>query len=209
MKIEVLNQSGEKVKDLQLSNIFDVQLSPEALSLYVNYLRNSLRGAVANSKDRSEVSGGGKKPYKQKGTGRARQGSSRSPIWVGGGVTFGPTNDRNFRTKINKSQKRNVIMGIFGEAFRQNKAVVIDSLALKSPKTKEAVSILNSAKVEGKVSVILNDSDTNADMSFRNLDGVSMMVSNRLNVIDLISADKMVFSLDSLNKLEEIFSNKK
>ncbi len=209
MKIEVLNQSGEKVKDLQLSNIFDVQLSPEALSLYVNYLRNSLRGAVANSKDRSEVSGGGKKPYKQKGTGRARQGSSRSPIWVGGGVTFGPTNDRNFRTKINKSQKRNVIMGIFGEAFRQNKAVVIDSLALKSPKTKEAVSILNSAKVEGKISVILNDSDINADMSFRNLDGVSMMVSSKLNVIDLISADKMVFSLDSLNKLEEIFSNKK
>ena len=208
MKIEVLNQSGEKVKDLQLSNIFDVQLSPEALALYVNYLRNSLRGAVANSKDRSEVSGGGKKPYKQKGTGRARQGSSRSPIWVGGGVTFGPTNDRNFKTKINKSQKRNVIMGIFGEAFRQNKAVVIDTLALKTPKTKEAVSILNSVKVEGKISVILNDTDTNADMSFRNLDGVSMMISNRLNVIDLISADKMVFSIDSLNKLEEIFSKK-
>jgi large subunit ribosomal protein L4 len=208
MKIEVLNQSGEKVKDLQLSNIFDVQLSPEALALYVNYLRNSLRGAVANSKDRSEVSGGGKKPYKQKGTGRARQGSSRSPIWVGGGVTFGPTNDRNFKTKINKSQKRNVIMGIFGEAFRQNKAVVVDTLALKTPKTKEAVSILNSVKVEGKISVILNDTDTNADMSFRNLDGVSMMISNRLNVIDLISADKMVFSIDSLNKLEEIFSKK-
>ena len=209
MKIAVLNQAGEKLKDLQLSKIFDVQSSPESLALYINYLRNSLRGALANSKDRSEVSGGGKKPYKQKGTGRSRQGSSRSPLCVGGGVTFGPTNDRNFRTKINKTQKRNIVMGIFGDAFRANKAIVIENLILKTPKTKEAVSILNSAKAEGKISVILNETDTNADMSFRNLSGVSMMVPNRLNVIDLLSADKVVFSLDSLNKLEEIFSVKK
>jgi len=185
-----------KIKDLQLSNIFDVTVSPEALTLYVNYLRNALRSPIANTKDRGDVSGGGKKPYKQKGTGRARAGSSRSPLWVGGGVTFGPTSDRNF-------------LGVLGEAFKENKSVVFENLALKDPKTNAAVGILDAVKATGKISVILDTTDTNAQMSFRNLAGIKLMSPNRLNVIDLMSSSKVITSMDALNKIEELFSDKK
>lgn len=209
MKIEVLNQKGEVVKEMQLSSIFDATVSRESLTLYVNYLRNALRGPVANTKDRGDVSGGGRKPFKQKGTGRARQGSSRSPLWVGGGVTFGPTSERNFQTKINKSLKRNVILGVFGEAFAKKKTIIIESLALNDPKTKDAVSMLENVKAEGKVSVIMSDNDKNANMALRNIAGIKLMSPSRLNVIDLLSSDKVVFSLDSLDKIETTFSNKK
>lgn len=206
MKIEVLNKKGKKVQDMQLSSVFDVELSDKALALYVNYLRNALRGPVANTKDRGDVSGGGRKPYKQKGTGRARQSSTRSPLWVGGGVTFGPTSERNFHTKINKSQKRNAILGLFGQAFANKKAIVIDSLSFDEVKTKNAISILDAVKAEGKVSVILNETDTKSDLCFRNISGSVLMQPNRLSIIDLISSDKVVMSQAGLNKLEEIYS---
>lgn len=206
MKIPVLNQKGEAIKEVEVSSIFDITVSPKSLTLYINYLRNALRGPVANTKDRGQVSGGGKKPYKQKGTGRARQGSTRSPLWVGGGVTFGPTSERNYQTKINKSQKRNVILSIFGEAFKEKRVVVLESLALKDPKTKDASSLLENVKAEGKISVIMNASNENANLAFRNLAGVCLMSPSRLNVINLLSSNKVVFSLDSLNKLEEIFN---
>lgn len=209
MKIEVLNQKGEKVKDIELDKVFDKELSQESLAFYVNYLRNALRNPIANTKDRGQVSGGGKKPYKQKGTGRARAGSSRSPLWVGGGVTFGPTNERTFKTKINKSQKRNVILGVFGEAFKQKRAVVFESLALKDPKTKDAADILNAVKAEGKICVILHENDKNAEMAFRNLGGIHMMTPSKLNVIHLHSSNKVVFSADAVNKLVEVFTDKK
>lgn len=209
MKIDVLNQKGEVVKEMQTSELFDVVVSPKSLTLYVNYLRNALRGPVANTKDRGEVSGGGKKPYKQKGTGRARAGSTRSPLWVGGGVTFGPTSERSYGTKINKSLKRNVILGIFGEAFKEKKAVVLESLALKNPKTKDASQVLENIKAEGKISIIMNNTDENANMAFRNLAGVTLMSPSRLNFINILSSDKIVFSLDSLSKIEETFNTKK
>jgi large subunit ribosomal protein L4 len=209
MKIEVLNQKGEKVKDLLLSSTFDVELSQNSLALYVNYLRNALRSPIANSKDRSEVSGGGKKPWKQKGTGRARHGSTRSPLWVGGGVTFGPTNDRNFNIKINKSMKRNVILGVLSEAFKQKKTIVLESLALKNPKTKDAVSILENINADGKISVVISASDQNAERSFRNIGGINLMTPQKLNVIDLFSSDKIVMSVEGIDKLEEVYKGKK
>jgi large subunit ribosomal protein L4 len=208
MKIDILNQKGEKIKDMQISSAFDTVVSKETLALYINYLRNALRGPVANTKDRGEVSGGGKKPFKQKGTGRARQGSSRSPLWVGGGVTFGPTSERNYQIKINKSQRKKVILGIFGEAFKENKAIIVENLALENPKTKDASLVLNNVKAEGKISVIINETDKNADMAFRNLSGVSLMAPRKLDVISLISSDKVVLSQESLKQLEELFSSK-
>jgi len=208
MKIDILNQQGEKVKDMQVSSIFDVAISSAELTLYVNYLRNALRSPVANTKDRGEVSGGGRKPYKQKGTGRARQGSSRSPLWVGGGVTFGPTNDRNFHLKINKSQKRRVILGVFGEAFKDKKVVALENLALSDPKTKNAVSLLNNVKAEGKISVITNEADKNADLAFRNIGGISLMSPRKLDMINILSSDKIVLSAESLGQLEELFTTK-
>jgi large subunit ribosomal protein L4 len=206
MKIAVLNQNGEKVKDLELNEIFEKKVSEASLALYINYLRNSMRDAVANSKDRSEVAGTGKKPYKQKGTGRARQGSTQSPLHVGGGVTFGPSNEQNFHTRINKKTKRNVIVGIIAQKIQEDKVIVIDTLALPEAKTKEAITILNNIKADGKISLIFGKEDNNTDKSFRNLAGVTSMFSEKLNIIKILSSNKLIFSVDSLKKIEEIYS---
>lgn len=206
MKIAVYNQAGEKVKDLQLSELFDISVTPKALTAYVQYLRNALRAPVANSKDRSEVSGGGKKPHKQKGTGRARAGSSRSPLWVGGGVTFGPTNDQNFRIRMNKSARKNAIVGIVSETIKDKRAVAIDNLNFDAPKTKKATEILENVKAEGKIALIYSDKDANAYKSFRNIGGLKLMTPGRLNLIDLVTCDKVIFSVEALGGFEAIYT---
>lgn len=208
MKIAVLNKQGEKVKDLQLSKAFDVELSDSALALYIDYLRNSMRDAIANTKDRSEVSGGGKKPWKQKGTGRARQGSSRSPLWVGGGVTFGPSNEQNFKLRINKTLKKKAIIGSIAKMIVDKKGIMIDDLSFDEVKTKTAVSMLGNVKVAGKISIILAEDDKNADLVLRNIAGVKLMTPNRLNVIDILSSDNLIISERSLEKLESNYGKK-
>ena len=206
MKIAVVNQKGEKIKDMEMPKAFDVEVSPLAVTQYINYLRAALRDPIANSKDRSEVSGGGKKPWKQKGTGRARHGSSRSPLWVGGGVTFGPSNEQNFKLRINKSLKKKVILNSVAEAFRSNRAILVEDLSIAEPKTQSAVEILDNIKAEGKVCVIFHNDDKNAEMSFRNIAGVNLAMAEKLNVISLLSSSNVVISLKSLDKIAEIFS---
>lgn len=208
MKVAVLNQKGVKVKDLEVPAAFDVTVSDESVTLYVNYLRAALRDPVANSKDRSEVRGGGRKPWKQKGTGRARHGSTRSPLWVGGGVTFGPSNDQNFKLRINKSLKRKVILSTIGQLFRDKKAIIIDSLNLLETKTKNAVEILDNVKAEGKISLIFNADEANCEKSFRNIAGVNLAMPEKLNMIALMSSDKLVMSESSLKKISEVFGSK-
>jgi len=202
MKVIVLNQSGEKVKDLALSPIFEAKISDSALALYLDYLRNSMRDAISNSKDRSEVSGTGKKPYKQKGTGNARQGSRRAPHFVGGGVAFGPTSERNYTTRINKSLKRKAIIAILGEALSKEKGIVIDSLKIEDPKTKSAALILENVKASGKISVIISNSDENAVQSFRNIRGVKLSMPGKLDIVSIMSSDKVLISEESLKELE-------
>lgn len=206
MKLQVLNQKGEKVKDITLSNIFDKEVSKEAIALYIDYLRNALRDPIANSKDRSDVSGGGKKPHKQKGTGRARQGSSRSPLWVGGGVTFGPTSERNFKKRINKNFKKNVILGILGNIIRDKKAIAIENLSLDAPKTKDAVNILSNIKAEGKITVLFDSNEKNAEQSFRNLAGVIIGNPGRIDIINLLSSNNLVITEEAIKKIEEIYN---
>ena len=205
MKIAVLNQKGEKIKDLELPKGFDVEVSPAALTLYVNYIRAALREPIANSKDRSEVSGGGRKPWKQKGTGRARHGSSRSPLWVGGGVTFGPSNEQNFKQRINKNLKKKVILSSIMDAFRDKKAIVVENLAISDAKTKNAVEILSNIKAEGKIAVIFSEKDENTSQSFRNIAGVNLMMPDKLNVINILSSNSVVISEDSITKIAELF----
>ena len=150
LKIKVYNQAAEPVKDLELSaNIFNVEASHELLhQAMVAQMANS-RQVLAHTKDRSEVSGGGKKPWKQKGTGRARAGSSRSPIWIGGGVTFGPTKDRNFKKKINQKMKQKAIFMVLSDRVKNNALVVLDSLELAEFKTKKFNEILSA--IEKKI----------------------------------------------------------
>lgn len=206
MKVAVLNQKGEKIKDMEMPKSFDVEVSPMAVTQYINYLRASIRDAVANTKDRSEVSGGGKKPWKQKGTGRARHGSSRSPLWVGGGVTFGPSSDQNFKQRINKNLKKKVILNSVASTFKNKKAIVVDTLSLSEIKTKNAVEILNNIKAEGKINLVFDKSDENVAKSFRNIAGVKLAMPEKMNVIDLLSANNVVYSLKSVEKINEIFA---
>jgi len=205
MKVAVLNQKGEKIEDLTLSKAFLGEVSAEAVTLYVNYLRAALRSPIANTKDRSEVSGGGKKPWKQKGTGNARAGSSRSPLWVHGGVTFGPSNENNFRKRINSREKKRVILGIFADMIRDKKAIFLTDLSVPEAKTKQASDILENVKASGKITVIANAKDTNANISFRNLNGVKPMKPTHLDMIYLMSSDQIVISKDALVELENIY----
>lgn len=204
MKIAVLNHKGEKVRDIELSKSFEVKVSPSALALYVNYINAALREPIANTKNRGEVSGGGKKPWKQKGTGRARHGSSRSPLWVGGGVTFGPTSDQNFKLRINKTLKRKVILWSIGQALIENRGLILENLAFDAPKTKDAIEVLNNVKAEGKIAMILSESDKNAEISFRNIQGVNLMEPGKLNVKNILSSSKVIISEDSIKKIEEL-----
>jgi len=208
VKIEVLNKTGEKVKDLTLNPVFETKVSSKTLTLYVNYLRNATRGAVAKAKDRAEVSGGGKKPWKQKGTGRARAGSSRSPLWVGGGVTFGPKQDRTFGIKVNKNIRRQAILSIFSDLIRDKKARIIDDLSFAEIKTKEAANVLDSIKAAGKIALILTDPDQNAQESFRNIAGVNLMMPNKVNAISLATSDNLVMSEKTLEALTINFTEK-
>lgn len=209
MKVAVYNKNGEKTKDLTLSKCFDVKVSPEAVTLYFNYLRSSRRAAIANTKDRGAVSGGGKKPWRQKGTGNARVGSNRSPLWVGGGVTFGPHSDRNFTKRINTKEKKRVILSIIGDFFREKKAVVVENLNFDKPKTSEASKLLESLKVSGKISTVVSEADKNALISMRNIGGVDPMDAKNLNMIAIFGADQLVVSVEALSKIEDLFVNKK
>lgn len=204
MKIALYNHAGEKVKDLTLSEDFNVEVSDKLITKYINYLRNALRSPVANTKNRGQVSGGGKKPWKQKGTGNARVGSSRSPLWIGGGVTFGPTSLRNFAQRINSKEKKKAILAIISKHVADKNAVIVENLDYKEPKTKKAVELLEKLKVEGKASVIVSLSDKNAILSLRNMAGVHVMTPNMLDILNLISSDKVVISEKAL---EEIVNN--
>ena len=209
MKVAVLNQKGEKVKDMAMPAAFDVEVSPKTVTLYINYLRAALRDPIANSKDRSEVSGGGRKPWKQKGTGRARHGSIRSPLWVGGGVTFGPSNEQNFKLRINKNIKKKVILASIAQVFKDKKAIVLDNLSIETPKTKTAVEILENIKADGKICLVFNRDDKNTEISFRNIAGVNLSMPEKLNMINLMTADSVVMSVLTLKELSETFSRER
>ena len=203
MKLAIYNKSGEKTSDLTLSKHFEDKVSGKATTLYINYLRNALRAPIANTKDRGDVSGGGKKPWRQKGTGNARAGSTRSPLWVGGGVTFGPTSARNFRQRINKGLKKQIITGIVGEYARNNKLFVMEDLSFEKPSTKEAEEMLNKIKAVGKTSVIAGPEDKFSFESFRNLPYVTYMEVSRPNMIAVSSSQNLVISKEAVSVLEK------
>jgi len=209
MKVAVLNQKGEKIEDLTLSKYFDVEVTPEAVTLYVNYLRSNLRAPIANTKDRSEVRGGGKKPWRQKGTGNARAGSNRSPLWIGGGVTFGPNNDQNFKKRINKSEKKRIIIGILSDIIKDKKAIFVTDMKIAEAKTKKASAIIEAVKADGKIAVILHKDDENGMISLRNIGGVKPMKSTHLDMIYLLSSDAVIISKNAIAEIEKLYCNDK
>ena len=210
LKIKVYNQSVEAVKDLELTaKIFGVKASNELLHQAVVAQMANARQVLAHTKDRSEVSGGGKKPWKQKGTGRARVGSSRSPIWIGGGVTFGPTKNRNFKKKINQKMKQKALFMALSDKLITNSLIILDNLEFAEYKTKQFNTLL--AGLEKKVLdntrrdiLIVNEAkEEKAKYSGRNLKGVKIINLENINLIDLLNYKNLLLTETVVNILTE------
>jgi len=213
MKIKVYNQSAETVKDLELSvKIFGVKPSNELLHQAVVASQANSRQVLAHTKDRSEVSGGGKKPWKQKGTGRARVGSSRSPLWIGGGVTFGPTKNRNFKQKINQKMKQKAMFMALSDKVASQALVVLDNLEFKEYKTKQFNQILTA--LEKKVLnndrrdiLIINDlKNEKAQYSGRNLAGVKIINLENINLLDILNYKNLLLTEAGVKILSDRYS---
>jgi large subunit ribosomal protein L4 len=210
MKIKVYNQTAEFVHDLEISDkIFGVKSNPELLHQAVVTQMGNERQVLADTKDRSEVRGGGKKPWKQKGTGRARVGSSRSPIWTGGGVTFGPTSDRNFSKKINKKMKQKAILMALSDKLVNGTLVILDELKMEEFKTKKFNEVLTA--IESKVLnnerrniLIINDSkDEKIKYSARNLKGTEIINLENINIVELLKFKNLLLTEAAVKTLEE------
>ena len=205
-KIDVYNMQGKKVSDIELKEeIFGIKPNEEIVhKALVNYMANQRQG-TANTKTRAEVSGGGKKPWKQKGTGRARQGSIRAPQWFKGGIALGPK-PRDYRYTINKKERRLAIKSVLSSKVLENNLVVVDKLDFKEIKTKNMVTTLENLKLEGKILMVLPEKNVNVQKSARNIEGVKTELVNTMNVYDLLKYNKLVLTVDSVKSLEEVYA---
>ena len=205
-KIDVYDINGKKVKELELNEaVFGIEPNEAVVhSVLVNFLANQRQG-TQNTKTRSEVSGGGRKPWRQKGTGRARQGSIRAPQWIKGGIALGPK-PRSYRYTVNKKERRLAIKSLLSSKVLENELTVIDKLELSEIKTKTMVKALADLKVEGKTLIVLPENNKNVLMSARNIEGVKTIVLNNINVFDLLKYNNLVLPLETVKKLEEVYA---
>ena len=206
LKVDVLDMKGKKVKDIELNeNVFGVDVNDIVVhTALVNYLANQRQG-TGSTKTRAEVRGGGRKPWRQKGTGRARQGSIRAPQWIKGGIALGPK-PRSYNYTVNKKEKRLAIKSMLSSKVLENELVVVESLPLKEIKTKEMARILNNLKVEGKAVILLPEKDEIVQKSARNIEGVKTLQVGTINVYDLLKHKNLVVTEDTVKKLEEVYA---
>ena len=203
VSVKVFNQAGEEVGKVSLSaQVFGIEPNTQVMFDAVQVYQSNLRQGTAKTKTRHEVSGGGKKPWRQKGTGRARAGSSRSPVWVGGGTVFGPTGNQNWKLSQNKTE-HNLALRSALSLKTKNGLVVVDTLELKEAKTKAFLSVLNALKVDDKVLVVASELNDNLLLGARNLDWVKVVPTTNVSVYDLMNVDYVVASKDAVKKLEE------
>ena len=205
-KIDVYNIEGKKVSDVELNEeVFGIEPNEDVVhSVLVNFLANQRQG-TQSTKTRAEVSGGGRKPWRQKGTGRARQGSIRAPHWVGGGIALGPK-PRSYKYRVNKKERRLAIRSVLSSKVLENELVVVDKIDFKEIKTKNMVNALTNLKVEGKTLVVLPEKNENVQKSARNIEGVKTSLVNTINVYDLLKYKNLVITLDTVKKLEEVYA---
>ena len=205
-KIDVYDVNGKKVKELELNeSVFGIEPNENVVhSVVVNYLANQRQG-TQNTKTRAEVSGGGRKPWRQKETGRARQGSIRAPQWIKGGIALGPR-PRSYVYKVNKKERALAVRSVLSAKVQEQELVVVDKLSLKEIKTAEMVKTLANLKVEGKAVVLLPANDVNVQKSARNIEGVKTLTVDTINVYDLLKYNKLVVTEDTVKKLEEVYA---
>ncbi len=205
-KVALYNVSGAQVGEVELADsVFGLEPHQHVLHQAVVMQQASLRAGTHKTKGRSEVRGGGRKPWKQKGTGRARQGSIRSPQWKGGGIVFGPT-PRSYSYKLPKKVRRLAIKSALSSKVVGNEIVVLDELTMNQPKTKEFAAILNSLKVERKALVVTADYNDSVALSARNIPGVKFVPAEGINVLDVMVHDKLIITKDAAKKVEEVFA---
>ncbi|OGE76238.1 MAG: 50S ribosomal protein L4 [Candidatus Doudnabacteria bacterium RIFCSPHIGHO2_02_FULL_48_21] len=216
MKTSVYNQSGQAVGEIELNQkVFGMKnIKPEVVHQVVTSMLSSARNVVASTKTKGEVRGGGKKPWQQKGTGRARAGSSRSPLWRGGGITFGPRSNRNFERKINKKEKTIGLFSVLSDKIKDGKLVVVDNLELSAPKTKELAAKLKDlqGKISGlgrKLTIVISDKQKALVRAGKNLPNVTILSASSLNILQLISSHGIIVMQDALPIIEKIYLRKK
>jgi 50S ribosomal protein L4, bacterial/organelle len=202
-KITLLNNKGEKIEDIKLNDdIFGIEPNKNVLYDAIILARAALRQGTHKTKTRAEVRGGGKKPWRQKGTGRARAGSTRSPIWVGGGVATG-VQPRDYSKKQNRKERRLALKSAV--ASRVNDMVVVENITLETPKTKDMISFLTALKLnEVKTLVIVKMLDENLILASRNLQNVVLIEANEINVLDLTAAEKILITKEAIESIEEV-----
>ncbi len=216
VKVNIYNQNGEQAGELKLSDkVFALEINNDLVHQAMVAQTANERQVLAHTKTKSEVRGGGKKPWKQKGTGRARAGSSRSPLWIGGGVTFGPRKDRNFSKKINKKMKQKALMMVFSDRLKNNNLVVVDKIEMAEFKTKifnDSLKKLEKnfdgfdSKKRRSVLFVNDSKDVKTVNSGRNLSGVQIINLENINIVDLLKNRNLLISESAIKKINERYS---
>ncbi len=207
--MDVLNQTGAKVEEVELNkNVFGVKPNENVVYDAIQvYMANS-RQATAKTKKRDEVSGGGRKPWRQKGTGRARQGSTRSPQWRGGGVVFGPTGVQNFTIKQNKKEYQLALKSVLSEKVKNNNLVILNEIKCEKPQTKAMAEMLKTLNTKNKTLFVVSEDSVNYEalLSMSNLPNVLVLFADEVNVYDVANSDSVVMTLDAVKSIEEVLA---
>jgi len=203
-KVALLNQAGQDIGKVELlDSVFAVEPNQQVLYDVVKAQRAAMRQGTHKAKSRGEVRGGGRKPWKQKGTGRARSGSTRSPLWVGGGVVFGPT-PRDYSFKVNKKVRRLALKTVLSLKVKDDSFKVLDSLTLESVQTKGMVEVLNNLNVSGKIMIVLSENNEAVALSTRNIPGVTVTTVSHASVYEIMNYHTVVITVDAVKLYEEV-----
>lgn len=206
LNVKVFNQEGAEVKDLELNEaVFGIEPNNQAMFDMVLLQRASLRQGTHKVKNRTEVAGGGKKPWRQKGTGRARQGSTRAPQWRGGGVVFGPT-PRSYKFKLNRKVRRLALKSALSSKVQDNEFMAIDGIHFEAPKTKAMVKVLENLNAPVKTLVVVDEIDVNVQKSANNIPGVQLLDVKHVNVYDILNSNKLIMTEAAIKAVEEVLA---
>ncbi len=211
MKYPTYNQEGKEMGEVSLpKDIFEVPMNSDLVHQVLVSTKSNMRQNSAHTKNRGEVRGGGRKPWRQKGTGRARHGSIRSPIWKGGGVTFGPRNERNFERDIPKKMRRKALCMVLSEKAKNNVLVVIEKFSIEKPKTKEMQNLFKKLPLNNSSKLVLySDENSNIYLATRNIKKTGVERAKDLNIVDLLNYKYLLISKEGIKEIEKTFSGKK
>ena len=204
-KTALLSLKGEKIKDIKLDdNVWGITPNDQVVYEHINLFMANRRQGTHATKNRSEVSGGGRKPWRQKGTGNARQGSIRAPHWVGGGVIFGPSANRNYTKKMNRKERRLALKSALTYKANDKAIIVVDKFDAETNKTKDMLKVLEGLKATGKTLIVTTELTENLILATRNIADVKLVLANKLNTYDVLYVDKMIITEDAVKYVEEV-----